>query len=127
AERGADLVRRLLAFSRQQSANAQSIDCAEMIQMVGPLVRRTIREDIELKTSAPAQLMYCKADRAELESALINLCINSRDAMPRGGVLELAVEAVELSPADADHHDMRPGRYAVFTVRDTGVGMPQAI
>jgi signal transduction histidine kinase/ActR/RegA family two-component response regulator len=127
AERGADLVRRLLAFSRPQPANAQSIDCAEMIATVGPLVRRTIREDIELKTASPPRLMYCRADRAELESALINLCINARDAMPRGGVLEVGVEAVDLCAVEADRLGLRPGGYAVFAVRDTGVGMPQAI
>jgi signal transduction histidine kinase/CheY-like chemotaxis protein len=127
AERGADLVRRLLAFSRQQSANVQSIDCAEMIETVAPLVRRTIREDIELKAAVPRQLMYCKADRGELESALLNLCINARDAMPRGGVIEIAVEAVELSERDAERLGTHAGRFAVFAIRDTGVGMPQAI
>ena len=124
AERAADLVRRLLAFSRKLPAEAQSIDCGEKISTVSLLMRRTLREDIEFVAQAYRALLYCKADRAELESALLNLCINARDAMPRGGVLELSVEARPLTCSRAGDPAQT---YAVFTVRDTGVGMSAAV
>ena len=123
AERGADLVRRLLTFCRHQSLEPQSIDCAGMLTSVQSLAQHLLREDVEFTVaSAPAQL-YCRADRAELESALLNLCINARDAMPSGGALALATDSVALGGKAARELGLTPGDFVIFTVKDTGVGM----
>ena len=123
AERGADLVSRLLTFCRHQTLEPQSIDCSGMIGSVQSLAQHLIREDVELTISLPAAPLYCSADRAELEAALLNLCINARDAMPGGGALSLEAEAVTLEREAARQLGLTPGRFAVFTVKDTGVGM----
>ena len=123
AERGAELVRRLLTFCRHQSLEPQNIDCGGMLTSVQSLAQHILREDIEFAvTPAPAPL-YCRADRAELESALLNLCINGRDAMPDGGALSLGTESVTLGGKSARQLGLTPGAFVVFTVRDTGVGM----
>ena len=123
AERGAGLVRRLLAFSRHQSLEPQGIDCSGMIGSVQTLAERLIREDVELTVRASGVPLYCKADRAELESALLNLCINARDAMPAGGALRLEVSGMTLVGEHAHELGLIPGEFVVFTVSDTGVGM----
>ena len=123
AERGADLVRRLLAFCRHQSLEPQSVDCGGMLGSVQALAQHLIRGDVELTVGTSGDPLYCNADPAELESALLNLCINARDAMPAGGVLSLEAEAVTLAGKAARPLGLTPGAFVVFTVKDTGVGM----
>ncbi|WP_372786464.1 ATP-binding protein [Phenylobacterium sp.] len=126
AERGADVVRRLLAFSRQQPLVADTIDCALLFGALGPMVGHTLPEDIELDLSVELHAMCCTADRVGLESALINLCVNARDAMPDGGALSLHASPVSISQAAAEPMGLRPGDYVIFQVRDTGAGMSAA-
>jgi len=123
AERGADVVRRLLAFSRQQPLVADLIDCATLFEALRPMVEHTIREDVELTFSVGPEATCCTADRVGLESALLNLCVNARDAMPSGGVLSLHAEAITVARGAAAEMGLPAGPYVVFTVRDTGVGM----
>ena len=123
AERGAELVRRLLTFCRHQSLEPQNIDCGGMLASVQTLAQHLIRQDIALKTSPLDAPLYCRADRAELEAALLNLCINARDAMPDGGVLSLDASSATLGGKAARQLGLVPGCFAVFTVKDTGVGM----
>ncbi|MDB5423197.1 MAG: hybrid sensor histidine kinase/response regulator [Phenylobacterium sp.] len=123
AERGADLVRRLLTFCRHQSLEPQNIDCGGMLGSVHSLAQHLVRDDIRLTVSAPEVPLYCRADRAELEAALLNLCINARDAMPGGGRLSLDAEAATLGGKAARQLGLAPGSFVIFTVKDAGVGM----
>ena len=126
AERGAELIRRLLAFARptpRSGARTASADAAGAVDAAARLLQRTLPEQIALEVRAEAGLLYCRADRGELESALLNLCVNARDAMPRGGRLALGVELRALDRAQARDLGVKPGDYALFAVEDTGLGM----
>jgi signal transduction histidine kinase/CheY-like chemotaxis protein len=124
AERGADLVRRLLAFARPPPrSNAASCDAASAVEAVARLLRRTLPDHVRLEAEAPAALLYCRAERGELENALLNLCINARDAMPRGGRIALTVERKTLDGAQARMLGIKAGEHALFTVEDDGAGM----
>jgi signal transduction histidine kinase len=123
AERGADVVRRLLAFSRQQPLVADTIDCGELFEALGPMVKHSLRDDVDLSLSVAPNAKCCTADRIGLESALINLCVNARDAMPSGGALSLHAAGVTIGEAASHQFGLRAGPYVIFTVCDTGVGM----
>jgi signal transduction histidine kinase len=123
AERGADVVRRLLAFSRQQPLVADTIDCAALFAALRPMVEQTIRDNVELTLSVAPETMCCTADRVGLESALLNLCVNARDAMPSGGSLSLHASAATIGDAAAGEMGLAVGPYVIFTVCDSGVGM----
>jgi len=126
AERGAELIRRLLAFVRptaRTGPHAASADAAAAVDAAARLLQRTLPEQIALDVRAPDALLYCRADRGELESALLNLCVNARDAMPRGGRLNLTVERRALDRAQAQDLGVKPGDYAAFAVEDSGLGM----
>jgi PAS domain S-box-containing protein len=119
-ERGAELVSRLLSFSRAQTLDPLPVDIDGLFSGLEPLVRRTIGEHIEVRFEAEPGLA-CVADRAQLDSALLNLAINARDAMPRGGRLTIQAKAIDLTPKDVAN--LKPGSYVRFTVTDTGQGM----
>jgi PAS domain S-box-containing protein len=126
AERGAELIRRLLAFVRptpRAAPAAASADAAAAVEATGRLLQRTLPEQIALEVRARAGLLYCRADRGELESALLNLCMNARDAMPTGGRIALEVELRVLDRAEAQRLGVKPGDYAAFAVEDDGLGM----
>ena len=123
AERGSDLVRRLLAFSRQGAADARPIDAGEVLAAIAPLFKCTIRDGVSVKTAIPARPVLCRADRIELESALLNLCVNAKDALPDGGAIDLEAGQVEFGLAAAARLGLAKGVYAAFLVRDNGVGM----
>lgn len=123
AERGAELLRRLVDASRPRAPAPKALDCTAMVDAIRPFARQLIREDISLKIQAPSHPLYCTANAADLESAILNLLINARDAMPAGGSLSLRAEAVSLKGRGAEQLCLTPGDYVVFTVRDTGHGM----
>lgn len=123
AEASAKLVRRLLAASRPQAPKFETIDCRAAVDAIRPFAHRLVRDDISLKIQAPAHPLFCAADPVGLESALLNLLINARDATPAGGSLSLRAEAVSLRGRGAARLSLTPGAYVVFTVRDTGAGM----
>jgi len=119
-ERGADLVNRLLTFSRAQSFDPLALSLEALFSDLEPLVRRTIGEHIQVHFRAQPELA-CLADRTQLESALLNLAINARDAMPGGGILTVEAQSVDLIADDAEL--LTPGPYVHLSVRDTGCGM----
>jgi PAS domain S-box-containing protein len=124
ARRAATLTQRLLAFSRQQTLSPRPVGLGRIARGLAELVARTVGPEvrIELKLADDRWLVLC--DPNEMESALLNLCVNARDAMPAGGWLTIATEEMQLTEADiAGHEDLKPGRYVCLAVSDTGVGM----
>jgi PAS domain S-box-containing protein len=127
-ERGASLTQRLLAFSRQQVVEAQVLNLNGVITNVDAMLRRLVREDVTLLTRLEPQLGSCKADPGHIEQVLMNLAVNSVDAMPEGGTLVLETANVDLDDQYvATHIGVKPGRYVRLAVSDTGVGMSKSI
>ena len=127
AERGAQLVQQLLAFARRQSLHAVSVDIGSLLTEIGVLLRNVAGEAIDLVFDPESvSLWRTKIDRAQFEAAVMNLVINSRDAMPHGG--RITVRAANLSAADLPGAvDLRPGDYVALAVEDTGEGMTSEI
>ena len=124
ANRAAGLTQRLLAFSRRQSLDSKPIDINALIGSLGELLGRTIGEQIALDLRLAPDIPSGVADANQLESAILNLAINARDAMPEGGALTVRTAFVELDAAGAiGMTDAKPGRYICVSVSDTGVGM----
>ncbi|MDD1518331.1 PAS domain-containing sensor histidine kinase [Bradyrhizobium sp. WBAH42] len=126
-EQGAELTQRLLAFSRRQLLRPQTIDCRSLLDSMFKLLKRTLREDIEIRTSSGPGTVLAFADRAQLESAVLNLALNAQDAMPSGGHLTLATELVTIDDDRALHPEVAPGSYALISVTDDGEGMTPEI
>jgi nitrogen-specific signal transduction histidine kinase len=131
AQRGADLIRRLLAFARPSArpgveGEAASADAGAAVEATARLLQRTLPECVGFEAKAPGGLLYCRAERSELENVLLNLCVNGRDAMPDGGRLSLTATACTLARAAAGRLGLKAGDYALFTVQDTGIGMSAA-
>jgi PAS domain S-box-containing protein len=128
AQLGAELTSRLLAFARRQPLHPQIVDVGALIGQAAELLKRTLGEGIELRTGVGKNLYRTQIDPNQLETAILNLGINARDAMPEGGTLTLEVANVDV---DADyaqmHADLRQGRYVVVSVTDTGIGMPAEV
>lgn len=124
AERAAQLTQRLLAFSRRQPLNPRVLDVNKLIVSISDLLTRTLGENIQLQTIGAAGLWKAEADASELESTLLNLALNARDAMPDGGKL-----TIETSNAYLDDEYCRqqegvpPGQYILIAVSDSGAGM----
>lgn len=126
ANRAAGLTQRLLAFSRRQSLNSQRLVLNALVSSLEDLMRRTLGEKIRFSMDLAADLPQVRADANQLESAILNLTINARDAMPRGGVLQISTRREWVQePADGTASgDMAAGCYAVLSVTDTGEGIP---
>lgn len=126
ADRAAGLVRRLLAFSRIQPLNPTPLDVNDLVSGMSAILHRTLGSRVELSTILGGDLWPTKVDPNELESAIVNLAVNARDAMPEGGRLTIETGNAELDAAYcADNPDARPGDYVVVCVSDTGHGMSQ--
>ena len=124
AERGAELTRSLLAFSRKQPLMPKDIDIGQQILGMEQLLRRTLGEHIECKFLLDQDLWLASVDPGQLASALLNLVLNARDAMPEGGKLTVEVRNASLDKAYAEQNsDARPGDYVMVAVTDTGSGM----
>ncbi len=123
ANRAAALTHRLLAFARRQPLIPKSVDVNQLVVSLEDLLRRTIGETIDLQIVAAADLWSTLCDPNQLESALLNLAINARDAMPDGGRLTIATSNARLDSVTADTPALSPGDYVCITVTDTGVGM----
>jgi two-component system, cell cycle sensor histidine kinase and response regulator CckA len=126
-ERAATLTRQLLAFSRKQVLQPQVLDVNFLLGELSKLLLRLIGEDIGLRLEAGPALGLVKVDAGQFEQAVINLAVNARDAMPRGGRLTIETRNAELDEGSVEQHpDARPGRYVLVAVGDTGHGMDAA-
>jgi len=124
AQSGAELTARLLAFARRQALQPKAVDANKVLAGMDSLLRRTLGEDLHLETIRAAGLWMAMVDPAQLESAVLNLCINARDAMPEGGSLTLETANAAIDQAYADlHAEVTPGQYVLVTVSDTGTGI----
>ncbi|HEX7565529.1 MAG TPA: PAS domain S-box protein, partial [Bradyrhizobium sp.] len=122
-ERGAELTQRLLAFSRRQVLQPLALDCHELLDSMHKLLKRTLRENVEIKISN-SDTVTAFADRAQLESAVLNLALNAQDAMPAGGHLTLSTGAALLDEHyQRLHPEIVAGEYAMIAVTDDGEGM----
>ncbi|WP_409526462.1 GAF domain-containing hybrid sensor histidine kinase/response regulator [Nitrincola sp. MINF-07-Sa-05] len=128
AEKAAELTHRLLAFARQQSLAPEITDIHTLIEGMESLIRRTLGENINIEIKSDPDLWVALIDPSQLESAVLNLCINARDAMPEGGRLTIELSNVELDDVvTAWSEEVAPGEYIQLTVSDTGTGMPPDI
>ena len=124
ADKAADLTRQLLAFSRRQILEMKVLDLNIILRNVDKMLRRVIGEDIELVTVLAEDLGRVKTDPGQIEQVIMNLVVNAKDAMPRGGKLTIETANVELDESYARNHvAVTPGRYVMVSVSDTGVGM----
>ena len=128
AGRGAELTAQLLAFARRQPLEPQLASPAQLLREMNSLLRKTLTPGIELDIVTDAGAWKTMVDPAQLESAILNLAINSRDAMPGGGRLVIEVANARLDGAyAAAHSDVTEGSYVMIAVSDTGSGMPAAV
>ena len=123
ANRASQLTQRLLAFSRQQPLNPSSIDANKLVASMTDLLSRTLGEHIQIQTVLGAGLWRTFADQVQLESAIINLAVNARDAMPDGGKLTIETANGSVDAAYGLQHGLAPGQYVMICVTDTGDGM----
>ncbi len=124
SKRGAELTAKLLAFARRQTLRPSAVPIPELLASFRDLLARTLGPNIEIQVEAEATLPSVLADGGQLETALLNLAVNSRDAMPAGGKLLIEASAVDLTPEDVQSvDDWRAGRYIRISVTDTGSGM----
>ncbi|WP_338663040.1 PAS domain S-box protein [Pararoseomonas sp. SCSIO 73927] len=123
ASRAAALTHRLLAFARRQTLDPKPTDANRLIEGMGELVQRTVGPAIEVRKTLRPDLWVTLCDPNQLENALLNLCINARDAMPGGGALTVGTENLTLSAEAAPARGLRPGDYVSVSVTDAGVGM----
>ena len=127
-QRAAALTQQLLAFSRRQVLRPEVVEPAAVIAGMEPMLRRLIREDIELVLLPGLMGAKVRVDRGQLEQVVMNLVVNSRDAMPNGGRLSIGSAVVDLDDSYAGRHiTVGPGPYVMLSVTDTGIGMDQHI
>lgn len=129
AERGSELTSRLLAFSRKQPLEPRVLNVGEQIGVsLEALLRRTLPETITLRIERAENLWLAEIDPNQLESALLNIVLNARDAMPDGGLIGIRIENADLdSTFMPDEPDLQPGPYVLISVTDTGLGMSSEI
>ena len=127
ANRAAALTQRLLAFSRRQTLAPKPTDADRLIAGMEEIIDRTLGPGIEVKVVSAAGLWPILVDAPQLESALLNLCINARDAMPEGGLLTIETGNKVLDLRAAAAQDLPPGEYVSLCVTDTGTGMPPEV
>jgi CheY-like chemotaxis protein len=126
--RGAELTRRLLAFSRRQDLRPERVEINALVAGLAALLGRTLGENITIETNLGSAMGHVAVDPGQLENALLNLSVNARDAMPDGGRLTITTESAELD-ADyvASHPEAAPGIYDMIAVTDTGCGMSRDV
>jgi PAS domain S-box-containing protein len=128
ASRGADLTSRLLAFARRQALEPQVLNVNRLLAGIEGLLRRTLQENIDIELVQAGGVWHVEVDASQLESAVLNLAINARDAMPGGGRLTIETANAMLDDSYADSHlEVEPGQYVLISVSDTGTGMPEEV
>jgi PAS domain S-box-containing protein len=125
AGRGAELVKRLLAFARMQHLEPESVDLNARLASITGLLQRSLGENVQVRIKPARKLWPAVVDATQVDDALVNLAINARDAMPTGGTLAIETENVALDEDYAAQHvEVTPGDYVMLAVSDTGTGMP---
>jgi len=128
AQRGAELTQRLLAFARKQPLHPRATDTNELVISTARLLRPTLGEQIEIESMLEEDAWPALVDPGQLTTAIVNLAVNARDAMPNGGKLTLETRNVHLDEAYAEaNREVSPGAYAMVAVSDNGTGIPAAI
>jgi PAS domain S-box-containing protein len=127
ARRGADLTQRLLSFARRQALEPKPVDIEDLIIGLVRLLRRSLPSDIEIVTATKGTPYPALVDPHQLENALLNLALNARDAMPKGGRLTFETTFVALGAAEADGFGIEPGAYVQIVVADSGAGMDDRV
>ncbi|MED5621894.1 PAS domain S-box protein [Ideonella sp. BN130291] len=131
SRRGAELTGKLLAFSRRQVLQPAPVDLGAMLMSLSDMLRRTLDQRIRIEVDVSQALPPCLADPGQLESALLNIAINARDAMPDGGVLRFEAQPCASLPAgvrgELDDPSARDERFVAITIADTGTGMPEDV
>ena len=126
-ERGTSLTRQLLAFSRTSTIQPRLLDVNERLRDISKLLRPLLGDDVEILIVPRSSSAVVEADPGQLDQIVVNLAVNARDAMPRGGKFILETGAVRFDEAFADQHQsMPPGKYVLLAVSDTGTGMDEA-
>ncbi|WP_274379296.1 PAS domain-containing protein [Teichococcus vastitatis] len=127
AARAASLTHRLLAFARRQTLDPRPVEVNALVAGMAEMIGRSVGPDIRLEVAGPATLPLVLCDPHQLENALLNLCINARDAMPDGGTLRISTAATCLKEDGAAALGLAPGGYVRLSVADTGKGMPPEV
>jgi PAS domain S-box-containing protein len=127
AQRAATLTQRLLAFSRQQPLSPEPLVINRLVAGMSELLARTLGEHVKVETVLAAGLWQVKADPAQLENAILNLAVNARDAMPRGGRLTIETQNAFVDDVYAGEYAIDAGQYVLLAVADTGEGMTAAV
>jgi PAS domain S-box-containing protein len=126
-DRGSKLNQQLLAFARRQDLRSEAVNVAELIPTFQHLLDRALTATISVKVETEIDPWFCETDPHQLETAILNLAINARDAMPGGGVLTLATQHKQVDGRIAAAHGVQPGDFLVVSVGDTGSGMPAEV
>ena len=127
AGRGADLVRRLLAFARKQSLTPTQVDLNKLVRGIGDLLRATLGRAVRVETKLDDALWSALVDPDPGRHVILNLAINARDAMPDGGTLAVSTANTSLGPTASMAADLPTGDYVIVTVSDTGTGMSDEV
>ncbi len=127
SKRAAALTHRLLAFSRRQTLDPKPTDVNRLVADIQELIQRTVGPAIPIEVVGASGIWPALVDRSQLENALLNLCINARDAMPDGGRITVETANKWLDARAAGQHDMPEGQYLSLCVTDTGIGMPPEV
>ena len=127
AKRGASLTRQLLAFGRRQPAEAALLDVNERLRDLSKLLRPLMGDDVEVLLVPRSETAVVEADPGHLDQVVVNLAVNARDAMPRGGKLIIETAVLDIDEAFVhEHPSMAPGRYVMLAISDNGIGMDEA-
>jgi PAS domain S-box-containing protein len=124
AKRGSALTQRMLAFARRQELKHEAVDVACLVNNIMELLERSLGPAIDIETRFPLEAVHVRTDANQLETALLNLAINARDAMPNGGTITIAVDVQQIKGAHSTNLPL--GQFACLSVSDTGVGMDEA-
>jgi two-component system, cell cycle sensor histidine kinase and response regulator CckA len=127
ATRATSLTRQLLAFSRRQVLQPRVVQLNAIVRDLGKMLRRVIGEDVRLSTELPDDAGCVRADPTQIEQVLLNLVVNARDAMPRGGTVVISTSRRDFTPAEASVAEITPGTYVLLRVVDDGTGMPPEV
>jgi PAS domain S-box-containing protein len=125
--RGADMVRQVLTFARGRDGERELLEVGRIVREMEKIVRQTLPKSIAVASMVPSDLWPVLGNSTQIHQVLLNLCINARDAMPKGGQLTLAADNVEISPGEENngHSQTAPGPYVMLLVSDTGTGIPE--